>query len=581
MEPSEELLERLRQLILQDAQEQQAELERQWARPLHERVYKGLALKDLRWLESRENNVVIMACDFNESRFREGDMLILHRGNPLEHPYIQCILEDDDEKQLELTVTGGSNDALLLDPEGWIADENNIDLSPFYLQALDQVADSNLGRENILPLLQATRQPMLDYERYEWSYAQALQVGLNESQAEATAMAYACDLFHLIQGPPGTGKTKVLAHLCSQLVMEGQRVLVTSLTHRAINNALNKVFEIDPALPMCKIGQRTRARDLLTRNYENFAESPLSNLGSGYVIGATPFATQTQRLSHIEFDVVVFDEASQVTLPLAIMGMLAGSKYIFIGDDRQLPPVKGNRNSDLSRKSIFGYLTGRGAETMLEVTYRMNAELTAWPSQTFYDGRLQPAASAARRRLKMQPVYSPWDFVLHPDEPAVFLDTALKNNTTRSRIEAGIVCEIIQALLKGRLRPDEIGVVTPYRAQARLIRKLLRQAGIEKEILADLVIDTVERMQGQEREVILISWVTSSRRFAEDLSDFFFQPERLNVAITRPRTKLIVIGSQNVLTAQPADETLAGWVALFRDLVAECTLFSVPRGSPG
>ena len=92
--------------------------------------------------------------------------------------------------------------------------------------------------------------------------------------------------------------------------------------------------------------------------------------------------------------------------------------------------------------------------------------------------------------------------------------------------------------------------------------------------------DTVERMQGQEREVVLVSLATSSPGFAADLAEFFFEPRRLNVAITRPRTKLILVGSRHVLKAEPEDEEEQSWVALLRDLVANCTVFNLPGGRP-
>jgi DNA replication ATP-dependent helicase Dna2 len=146
----------------------------------------------------------------------------------------------------------------------------------------------------------------------------------------------------------------------------------------------------------------------------------------------------------------------------------------------------------------------------------------------------------------------------------------------RSRTEAETVAELVQALIRARIPPREIGVVVPYRAQGRLIRNLLRDVLPTREMLHDLVVDTVERMQGQEREVVLVSLATSSPGFAEQLAEFFFQPERLNVAITRPRTKLILIGSRRVLEAEPDLLETKAWVDLFRDLVAQCTTFTVP-----
>jgi DNA replication ATP-dependent helicase Dna2 len=88
-------------------------------------------------------------------------------------------------------------------------------------------------------------------------------------------------------------------------------------------------------------------------------------------------------------------------------------------------------------------------------------------------------------------------------------------------------------------------------------------------------VDTVERMQGQEREVILVSLTTSSPAFAAQLADFFFQPQRLNVAITRPRTKLIIVGSSIVLDTEPADPNHQDWVELLRSLLDTCTTYTL------
>jgi len=453
-----------------------------------------------------------------------------------------------------------------------------LDLSGMFLDALDQVGDSLRGREVILPLLNDELTPKVDYAKYERAWETAQAAGLNESQCEALAQSYATDLVHLIQGPPGTGKTYVLAHLVRLLVEDGYRVLVTGLTHRAINNALNKIYKLDSALPVCKIGQEGAARDLLPPNYLYFVEAEFAESSLGYAVGATPFATRSQRLSNIEFDVVIFDEASQITLPLAIMGMLAGSRYIFIGDDQQLPPVISAGTSPMGRASIFTYLNERGYETMLEETYRLNNILVQWPSQNFYEGRLRPASDVGERRLKLHEIDSKWQFALEPERPAIFLDLGHRNTTIRSQTEAETVVELIQSLLKARIRPTEIGVVVPYRAQGRTIRKLLRQVLSSREILRELVVDTVERMQGQEREVVLISMTTSNPAFASRLAEFYFQPERLNVSITRPRTKLILIGSSHVLRALPDHPEEDEWVDLLKDLLAHCAQFDISQG---
>lgn len=568
------LLNRLRDFINSEFATQRANLERQWALPLGERVARGYAIEGLK-VEGVNKQSARLTCQTNESRFREGDFLVLHRGDPVGIESVQVLLEYDDETLLEVSLQGGNPFFLQEKPEGWIADESMLDLHHYHLEALDEVADTIRGRENILPMLYGDRKPQIDFARYERAQTAAKKAGLNLSQVESVAQAYATDLYHLIQGPPGTGKTHVLANLVRLLVADGERVLVSALTHRAINNALNKIYSVDPALPVCKIGLSSRANDLKFPNYENFILSGFGETCGGYAVGATPFALRTNRLSGVEFDVIIFDESSQITLPLAIMGMLSGEKYIFVGDENQLPPVTSLKGTGLANTSIFGYLGGRGIETMLNTTYRMNDVLAKWPSQQFYDNQLVPDESSRKRRLELKQTNGIWDHVLDPDSPAVFIDLRHRGNTTRSQKEAETIVELIEALLFAKIPASEIGVVVPYRAQGRAIRNLLRQVLPEEEIAREIVVDTVERMQGQEREVILVSLTTSSAAFASQLAEFFFQPQRINVAVTRPRTKLVIVGSSNVLNAVPSDLIQQDWVELLRSLLDHCTTFTL------
>jgi DNA replication ATP-dependent helicase Dna2 len=139
------------------------------------------------------------------------------------------------------------------------------------------------------------------------------------------------------------------------------------------------------------------------------------------------------------------------------------------------------------------------------------------------------------------------------------------------------VVELVLSLLIRGMTPDEIGVVVPYRAQSRLIRSLVRR-NIGEEVLRELVVDTVERMQGQEREVVLVSFATASPKFAAQVADFLFQPQRLNVAVTRPRTKLILVGSHHLLDADQYDTDQAETVKMLRDLFDGCLHLTVPMG---
>jgi DNA replication ATP-dependent helicase Dna2 len=123
-------------------------------------------------------------------------------------------------------------------------------------------------------------------------------------------------------------------------------------------------------------------------------------------------------------------------------------------------------------------------------------------------------------------------------------------------------------------------VVAPYRAQGRLIRNLLRDFVPDAAVRRQLVTDTVERMQGQERDLIILSLTTSNPGFAANIAEFFFQPQRLNVAITRPRKKLIIVGSRFVLNAQTADPALQETVSLLDSLLQSCAYVPLTAQEP-
>lgn len=568
-------LSSLRKTVVDEATTQRQQVLQVWKKPLPVRVAEGRAIEGVQILDIREGDGVLeLVCPQNDSLFREGDILCLNQGNPLVYPFFMVNLEEDDEQRLLVSFGPGINiGELKRQRTGWVLDVGYLDLSAYILEALAEAGDSLVGRERILPLLMGKAIPQMNPILYERGLDMGQAFGLNWSQSEALGQSYATDLVHLIQGPPGTGKTRVLAHLAQALVSDGERVLVTAFTHRAINNALNKLFEVDPTVSAAKIGPGRRADDLKVPNYEFFGASPLADEAKGYVIGTTTYALRTNRAKGVEFDTVIFDEASQLTVSHAIMGMLQAKKYIFVGDENQLPPVIVTRQAGgLGRQSVFSALAGRGQETLLTETYRMNDELTAWPSAQFYEGMLVCAPGIAERRLHLPRPPARYLDVLDPDDPKVFWSMNHRNTTTRSHREAQAVVGLIDSLITCGVPPQEIGVVTPYRAQGREIRSILRHIIPEDIIRRLIVVDTVERMQGQERDVVIVSLTTSSAAFATQLADFFFQPERLNVAITRPRSKLIIVGSPHVLTARPFSPEQQEAVELLAQLLTSCAM---------
>jgi len=574
-------LDGLRDLVLTETTAQRQQIHARWEKPLPDRVADGYAIDNVRLESIRKDGLIELSCIRNNSRFRPGDTLKLTHNDPFLHDGITLNLVEDEETRLLVSCDLPIDwDKKFEEKEAWTLDVDFIDLSGYILSALAEAGDSLRGREQILPLLMGELQPTIDPSLYDQGLEMGEALDLNWSQCESLAHAYATDLAYLVQGPPGTGKTRVLATLARALAHDGERVLICSFTHRAINNALNALVKQDPDIPAVKVGHPIQATDLDAPNYESFHASPLADEIGGYVIGATPFATRTKRLGHVEFDTVIFDEASQITLPLAVMGMLAGEKYIFFGDQKQLPPVLTTRlTGGAFRDSVFGYLADNNFDTMLAETYRLNAALTGWPSRQFYDGLLTSVPMAAHRRIEYPTPPTRLTAILDPDAPKLFWDLAHHNNTVYSKREAYAVIDLITTLLACGFPAEEIGIIAPYRAQGRLIRNLLRKAVPETATSTPLsagtrrkiVVDTVERMQGQERDLIIISLTTSNPGFAAIVADFFFQPERLNVAITRPRKKLIIIGSRFVLDTQTTDPGLQETVLLLDSLLKSCT----------
>jgi len=323
---------------------------------------------------------------------------------------------------------------------------------------------------------------------------------------------------------------------------------------------------------VAKIGRGTQALGLEgVSGADSFAEWHGRPEG-GYVVGATPFATCTYRLENCEFDTVIFDEASQVTLPLALMAMRRGSRFVFIGDQKQLPPVLLARSvlEDIPG-SIFAKLTAHNVDSvMLTDTYRLNAELTAWPSASFYHGRLRAAGPNRARKLVLAERADPdvFDAVLRDPASAVFIPTTDATARSRNVQDAERVAGLCAAALAGGLAPHDIGIVTPFRAQGRTVRRVLAEH-LGWHTAQGIVADTVERMQGQERELVILSLAAGNLRFLAAVAGFFFQPERLNVSVTRAMTKLVIIGPELPPEFQAVDDEMARWLALYRSLLAQ------------
>ena len=580
LSPEGMLLREMRLEVAREAEEGRREVARDWAKPLERRIEEGLAI-DEALCTHKGNGWIEVECPGQRSRFRKGDLVRVGFGKPLDERAITAFVEEDTSDGFLLFANAKEQGLYAAEfealPGKRVLDVGVMDLSSTVLGALQQVSETMRGQQRILPLLLGKIRPHMD----EGLYAEALRAGekagLNWNQCEALAQGYSTDLCALVQGPPGTGKTRVLAELAGMLARAGKRVFVTSLTHRAIDNALDAIARRwGKTVPVAKFGGSVPENQDVAY-FDAWKTCPWKRFGDGLVAGATPFAAAGTRLDGAEFDVVLIDEASQVTVPYACMAMVRADRWVLFGDHRQLPPVMRTRSGpDLPKASVFGRLAGRGYATMLTETWRLGPVLSAWPSRHFYDGALEPRMSEGHESLMLERAPERFADVLDPSHPRVFLRLVNHGARRRNDEEAAVVAELAAEVLRCGIPARELAVITPFRAQANAIRLALRthcEGGIAPK---DLVVDTVERMQGQERDVVIVSLTTSDPGYAERLAEFYFQPERLNVTVTRARRKLVLVGSDAVLRAFPGDPRLRQAVELLRSLLKESKLVRYP-----
>ncbi|MEZ5534232.1 MAG: AAA domain-containing protein [Thiolinea sp.] len=576
--PLKTVLDDLRQFVEDEQTAQYAQLFEIWGKSIRHKLQSGES-QHIKQVRQSDKYYLTLILGENESRFREGDMICLHAGEPLEKRHVaQATIEAEYDDEWLLRISDIDDDTLQQISTGCYADPDTMDLKPFYDKALDEIAESAIGREVLLPLLAGQLGAGFIFEdNYDEAADAAEEAGFNAQQIDAVGKGVAAKYLACIQGPPGTGKTRVISLIAKLLVEEGHRVLLTSHTHMAINNALNKIAET--GVPLVKVGAHGCLKgldsDVPHVEYGNqWREQP----DSGYVIGATPFATCSSRLENFQFDTVIFDEASQVTVPLALMAMRKAKRFVFVGDHKQLPPVVLSMPV-LAEHSVFGRLISAQPEVsvMLTQTYRMCRALSRWPGEHYYDGKLESVGTNAQRPFSLPQVPQKYVAVLSEAHPLVFIRSPGSYTRQFNRAEAELVGDIIEQAITAGLPPTEIGVVTPFRSHARVLKTELARRKIPQ--ARAIVTDTVERMQGQEREMIILSLCANDPQYLAAIAGFFFQAQRLNVAITRPQTKLIIIGPvlDKGFAWDCADQHLLQQIADYRSLLAAAWQAPLPE----
>lgn len=468
------------------------------------------------------------------------------------------------------------------------------------LKAIMEAKEAKGRLGQLRDILMGERQPEWDPLDNDVQF----RTSLNPTQQDAVRFGLAARDFAVIHGPPGTGKTTTVVELICQAIARGDRVLACAPSNTAVDNLLERLIQMSQKV--VRIGHPARVSEQLRsftldglveahentaivrdmrreadalfrqsdkwtrakrtredRHYQRkeakqllFQAKLLEKQAIDSVIDTADVVCATTTfnedlLGDRRFDLCVIDEACQSTEPGCWVPLLRSDRLILAGDHQQLPPTVLSKEAaqqgfavSMMEREIN--LWGESIHRMLGVQYRMHSDIMAFSSEQFYQSELLSHDSVVEHRLSDlthvdQDVFS--------DEVITFIDSAgagwdeeiePEGLSKRNPSEAKLVLHQVQQLHQRGLTYDEIAVIAPYAAQVRLLRDQFGQDGLE--------IDTVDGFQGREKEAVIISLVRSNN---QNEIGFLSDRRRMNVALTRARRKLIVIGDSATLGIDP------------------------------
>lgn len=437
---------------------------------------------------------------------------------------------------------------------------------------------------------------------------------MNEDQCAAVRKVLTANDFALILGMPGTGKTTTIAQIIKALLAENKSILLTSFTHTAVDNILQKIRHIAPEKSILRLGVPAKINAEVQQFCLLAASNPprttIDEVEDAYmnskIVATTCMGTNHAIFRRRTFDVCIVDEASQITLPTILGPLLCARKFVLVGDHFQLPPLVQNRKALEGGldESLFRMLCEReeskAALVELGYQYRMCEDIMALSNQLIYHGKLRCGSDqVAHRSLRLdQPdgsdtlhsrlasscgfaTGSCWlSSMTDPTKKVVLIDTDLMGQATREILndgtknitnpgEATLCTEMVLAFLAQGVKARDIGIITPYRSQLALIRRLIRtttrsSAGDNasaSSALAAVEVDTPDRFQGRDKEITILSMVRSNVR--GEVGELLRDSRRINVAITRARSKLVLLGSKGTL--ERGSELLNGMIKIISD----------------
>ena len=470
-------------------------------------------------------------------------------------------------------------------------------------EALDRVIRARSGRLADLRDIFYTKAPASRYTfdamRFPW---------LNASQEKAVNEVLWAKDVAVVHGPPGTGKTTTLVEAIFETLRRESQVLVCAQSNMAVDWISEKL--VDRGINVLRIGNPTRVNDKMLsftyeRRFEAHPDYPQlwsirkairelrqqrkhadswhqkmdrlksratelelrirsSLFGEARVIASTLTGAANRVLEGEKYSTLFIDEAAQALEAACWIAIRKAGRVVLAGDHCQLPPtvksimaLKGGLGKTLMERIVENKPE---TVTLLKMQYRMNEQIMKFSSEWFYNGMVESAPMVSHRGI------------LDYDIPMMWIDTAecdgkeefVGENFGRiNRAEAEMTLQTLQQYLekigKQRILEEsiDVGIISPYRAQVQLLRKELRKREFFRPYRHLLTVNTVDGFQGQERDIILISLVRSN-----DGGDIGFLRDlrRMNVAITRARMKLIILGSSETMTSHPFYKKLYEYV---------------------
>jgi len=413
---------------------------------------------------------------------------------------------------------------------------------------------------------------------------------LNGSQIQAVKSVLQKPL-SLIQGPPGTGKTVTSATIIFHLSkINGGQVLVCAPSNVAVDQLCERIHktglkcvrvtaksreDVDSPVGFLSLHRQVQMNDTnVELNKLNQLKAELGELSSqdekqfkaltraaereilsnADVICCTCVGAGDPRLAKLKFRTVLIDESTQSAEPECMIPLVLGCKQVvLVGDHQQLGPVIMNKKAAKAglNQSLFERLVILGcAPIRLQVQYRMHPCLSEFPSNMFYEGSLQNGVTMQERLLKN--VDFPWPVA---DSPMMFWsnlgneEISASGTSYLNRTEATNVVKIVERFFKAGVQPASIGIITPYEGQRSYVVQSMQQTGsFNKDVYKEIEVASVDAFQGREKDFIVLSCVRSNDHQG---IGFLSDPRRLNVALTRAKYGLVILGNPKVLSKHP------------------------------